>query len=54
LPPYSFFPLAGVGCAAAQADDDGDVLDADGALEFAGSAGGALEGGFLGVVFAEQ
>ena len=39
-------PRAGVGGAAAQADDDGQVLDADRALEFAGAAGGALEGGF--------
>ena len=38
-------PGAGVGCAAAQADEDGEVLDADGALEFAGAAGGAGEDG---------
>ena len=42
------FPLAGVDRPAAQADDDGQMFDADGALEFAGSAGGALESGFLG------
>ena len=48
------FPLAGVDGAAAQADDDGHVFDADRALELAGSAGGALEGGFLGVVLAEE
>ena len=39
-------PGAGVGRAAAQADDDGHVLDADRALVLAGAAGGALEGGF--------
>ncbi len=38
-------PRAGVGGAAAQADDDGQVLDADRALVLAGAAGGALEGG---------
>ncbi len=48
------FPCAGVDRAAAQADEDGQVLDADRALELAGAAGGALEDGFLGVVFAEQ
>ena len=48
------FPRAGVDRAAAQADEDGQVLDADRALEFACAAGGALEGGFLRVVFAEQ
>ena len=48
------FPCAGVDRAAAQADEDGHVLDADRALEFACAAGGALEGGFLRVVFAEQ
>ncbi len=48
------FPLAGVDCAAAEANDDGDVLDADGALELACAAGGALEDGFLGIVFAEE
>ena len=42
------FPGAGVGGAAAQADDDGEVLDADGALVLAGAAGGAFEGGFQG------
>ena len=46
------FPCAGVDGAAAQADDDGHVLDADRALELAGAAGGALEDGFLGVVLA--
>ena len=40
------FPRAGVGGAAAQADDDGQVLDADRALELAGAAGGAFVGGF--------
>ena len=39
------FPRAGVDRAAAQADDDGEMLDADRALEFACAAGGALEGG---------
>ncbi len=48
------FPGAGVDGSAAQADDDGEMLDADGALEFAGSAGGALEGGFGGDVQAEE
>ncbi len=48
------FPCAGVDRAAAQADEDGHVLDADRTLELAGAAGGALEGGLLGVVFAEQ
>ncbi len=48
------FPCAGVDRAAAQADEDGQVLDADGALELACAAGGALEDGLLGVVFAEQ
>jgi hypothetical protein len=48
------FPRAGVGGAAAQADDDGHVLDADRALELACAAGGALEDGFLRVVLAEQ
>ena len=47
-------PLAGVHRAAAQADDDGHVLDADGALEFAGSAGGALKYRFLRKMLAEQ
>ena len=47
------FPLAGVDCATSEADDDRQMLDTDGALEFAGSAGGALEGCFLRVVFAE-
>ena len=40
------FPGAGVGGAAAQADDDGQVLDADRALVLARAAGGAFEGGF--------
>ena len=44
------FPRAGVYRAAAQADDDGQMLDADRALELAGAAGGALEGGFHGEV----
>ncbi len=48
------FPCAGVDRAAAQADQDGQMLDADRALELAGAAGGALEDGFLGVVFAEE
>ena len=48
------FPCAGVHGAAPQADDDGQMLDADRALEFAGAAGGALEGGFLRDVLAEQ
>ena len=48
------FPCAGVDRAAAQADQDGHVLDADRALELAGAAGGALEDGFLRVVLAEQ
>ena len=48
------FPGAGVYCAAAQPNHDGHVLDADGALEFARAAGGALEDGFLRVVFSEQ
>ncbi len=48
------FPCAGVDRAAAQADEDGQVLDADRALELAGAAGGALEDGFLRVVLAEQ
>jgi hypothetical protein len=39
-------PDAGVGGAAAEADEDGQVLDADRALELAGAAGGALEGRF--------
>ena len=47
-------PLAGVGGAAPEADDDGDVFDADRALELTSSAGGALKGGFLGVVLAEE
>jgi len=41
-------PRAGVGGAAAQADEDREVLDADRALEFAGAAGGAFEGGLRG------
>jgi uncharacterized metal-binding protein len=53
LAAVAVFPCAGVDRAAAQADDDGDVLDADRALELACAAGGALEDGFLGVVFAE-
>ena len=40
-------PLAGVHRAAAQPDDDRQMLDADRALELARSAGGALERGFL-------
>ena len=47
-------PLAGVDSATAQADEDGNVLNADRALEFACAAGGALESSFLRVVFAEQ
>ena len=47
-------PLAGVDRPAAQADDDGQMFDTDGALELAGSAGGALERGFLGDVLAEK
>ena len=47
-------PVAGVHRAAPQADDDGQMLDADRALEFARAAGGALERGFLRVVLAEQ
>ena len=47
-------PCAGVDRAAAQADDDGQVLDAHRALELAGAAGGALKSCFLGVVFAQQ
>ena len=41
-------PGAGVGGAAAQADNDGQVLDADRTLEFARAAGGAFVGGFQG------
>ncbi len=48
------FPCAGVDRAAAQADEDGEVLDADRALELARAAGGALEDGLLRVVFAEK
>ena len=40
------FPGAGVRGASAQADDDGHMLDADRALEFAGAAGGAFVGRF--------
>ena len=47
-------PGAGVDRAAAQADEDGQVLDAHRALELAGAAGGALEGHLLGVVLAQQ
>ena len=48
------FPCAGVDGAPAEADEDGQVLDADGALELAGPTGGALEDGFLRVVLAQQ
>ncbi len=48
------FPLAGVDCAAAQADDHRQVLHADGALKLARAAGGALESGFLRKEFPEQ
>ncbi len=48
------FPCAGVHRAAAQADEDRQVLDAHGALELACTAGGALECRLLRVVFAEQ
>ena len=41
------FPRAGVHRAATQANDDGQMLDADGALVFAGAAGGALEVGVM-------
>ena len=41
-------PRSGVDGSAAEADEDGQVLDADRALVLAGSAGGALEGGFEG------
>src|SRR5665213_508213 len=47
-------PLAGVYRAAAQSDDDGHMFDADGALEFARSAGGALKNRLLRKIFAEQ
>ena len=46
--PVGVLPRAGVGGAAAQADQYGQVLDADRALEFAGAAGGAFEGGLRG------
>src|SRR5208337_1413005 len=47
-------PGAGVDRAAAQADEDGKMLDAHRALELACAAGSALEDGFLGVVAAQQ
>src|ERR1700679_3746194 len=47
-------PRAGVHSAAAQADDDGQMFNADRTLELACAAGGALEDGFLRVVFAEK
>src|SRR5579883_289349 len=47
-------PLPGVDRAAPQADDHGQVLDADRALVFAASAGGALERGLLGNMRSEQ
>ena len=47
-------PCAGVDRAAAQADEDGHMLDAHRALELTCAAGGALEDGFLRVVFAEE
>src|SRR5579884_57951 len=47
-------PLAGVHRAAPQANDYGQVLDADRALVFAASAGGALERGLLGNMRPEQ
>ena len=48
------FPLAGVHRAAPQADDHRQMLDANRTLKFAGAAGGALEGGFLGDVRADE
>ncbi len=48
------FPCAGVHRAAAQTDDDRKMFDADGALVFAGPAGGALEIGGHGVVLADN
>lgn len=48
------FPGSGIDCAAAEADEDGQVFNADGALVFAGAAGGALEDVGLGDVFAEE
>ena len=48
------FPCAGVDRAATQADEDGQVLDADGALELAGAACGALKGRDGWVVLAKQ
>ena len=48
------FPSAGVHRAAAEADDDGEVFDTDRALVLACAAGGALEVGGDGVVFADD
>ena len=48
------FPRAGVDGSSAEADEDGDVFDADRALELASATGGALENGFLGVVLAKE
>ena len=42
------FPGSGVDGSAAETDDDGEMLDADRALELAGAAGGALEGSLHG------
>jgi hypothetical protein len=48
------FPRTGVDRSATQTDEDGHVLNAHRALEFARSAGGALEDGLLRVVLAQQ
>ena len=48
------FPCAGVYGAAAQTNDDGQMLDADRALVLACAAGGALEVGGDGVVLADD
>ena len=54
LRPVFVLPRTGVHRAAAQANDDGEMLDANGALVFAGAAGGALEISGDRVVFADD
>jgi hypothetical protein len=51
---FRVFPLARVYRSAAKSDDDGQVLDADGALVFAGAAGGALKWSYFRDVDAQQ
>ena len=48
------FPASGIDCTAPQADEDGQMLNADRTLVLASTAGCALEDGLLRVVLAEE